>query len=86
MLGYEELAELEDNIKAEIDDYLTNALTRMNRSGQLEVFLQMLGMEHLLKRESGYEVYKSGKIVVIGQSDVKPVIYCQKTWIGKGAF
>ncbi len=74
MLGYEELAELEDNIKAEIDNYLTNALTRLNRSGQLEDFLQMLGMEHLLKRESGYEVYKSGKIVVIGQSDVKPDI------------
>ena len=40
MLGYEELAELEDNIKAEIDNYLTNALTRLNRSGQLEDFLQ----------------------------------------------
>lgn len=28
-------------------------------------------MEHLLQKESGYEVYKTGKIVVIGQSDVK---------------
>ena len=71
MLNVEELFELEDNIKEELDDHLTAALSRMNRSGQLEEFLRLLGMEHLLQKESGYEVYKTGKIVVIGQSDVK---------------
>lgn len=71
MLNVEELFELEENIKEELDDHLTAALSRMNRSGQLEEFLQLLGMEHLLQKESGYEVYKTGKIVVIGQSDVK---------------
>lgn len=72
MLNVEELFELEESIKEELDDHLTAALSRMNRSGQLEEFLRLLGMEHLLQRESGYEVYKTGKIVVIGQSDVKP--------------
>ena len=72
MLNVEELFELEDNIKEELDDHLTAALSRMNRSGQLEEFLRMLGMEHLLQKEMRYEVYKSGKIVVIGQSDGKP--------------
>lgn len=48
MLNVEELFELEDRIKEELDDYLTAALSRMNRSGQLEEFLQLLGMEHLL--------------------------------------
>ena len=71
MLNVEELFELEDNIKEELDDHLTAALSRMNRYGQLEEFLRLLGMEHLLQKESGYEVYKTGKIVVIGQSDVK---------------
>lgn len=71
MLNVEELFELEENIKEEFDDHLTAALSRMNRSGQLEEFLQLLGMEHLLQKESGYEVYKTGKIIVIGQSDVK---------------
>ena len=71
MLNDEELFELEDNIKEELDDHLTAALTRMNRSGHVEEFLRLLGMEHLLQKESGYEVYKTGKIVVIGQSDVK---------------
>lgn len=71
MLDYVELSELEDSIKKELDDHLTAALSKMNRYGQLEEFLQLLGMEYLLKREAGYEVHKSGKIVVIGQSDVK---------------
>ena len=71
MLSIEELLELEDNIKAELDEYLTAALSKLNRSGQLEEFIELLGMEHLLQKESGYEVYKTGKIVVIGQSDVK---------------
>lgn len=71
MLSIEELLELEDNIKAELDEYLTAALSKLNRSGQLAEFIELLGMEHLLQKESGYEVYKTGKIVVIGQSDVK---------------
>ena len=74
MLNVEELFELEESIKDELDDYLTHALSSMNRSGQLEDFLRLLGMEHLLKKESGYEVYKTGKIVVIGQSDVRPEV------------
>lgn len=70
MLNVGELLELEENIKEELDDHLTAAFSRMHRSGQLEDFLRLLGMEHLLQKESGYEVYKKGKIVVIGQSDV----------------
>lgn len=77
MLSIEELLELEDNIKAELDEYLTAALSKLNRSGQLEEFIELLGMEHLLQKESGYEVYKTGKIVVIGQSDVKVEALCQ---------
>lgn len=71
MLSVEELFELEDNIREELDDHLAAALASLNRSGQLEELLQLLGMEHLLEKETGYEVYKTGKIVVIGRSDVK---------------
>lgn len=71
VLSIEELLELEENIKKELEEHLTEALTRLNRSGQLCELLKLLGMESLLKQESRYEVYKSGKIVVIGQSDVK---------------
>ena len=71
MLSVEELSELEDDLRKDLDDYLPAALSKMNRSGQLEEFLHLLGMEYLLQRESGYKVFKSGKIVIIGQSDVK---------------
>lgn len=71
MLNVEELLELEDAIKEELDDHLTEALARLNRSGRLEEFLELLGMLHLLEKESGYQVHKTGKIIVIGHSDVK---------------
>ena len=53
MLSVEELFELEDNIREELDDHLTAALASLNRSGQLEELLQLLGMEHLLEKETG---------------------------------
>ena len=65
MLNVEGFFELEDNIKEELDDHLPAALSRMNCSGQLKEFLRMLGMKHLRQKETRYEVYKSGKIVVI---------------------
>ena len=74
MLCVEELFELEENIREELDDRLPAVLAKLNRSGQIEEFLQMLGMDHLLRKETGYEVFKNGKIVVIGQSDVKPEV------------
>ena len=71
MLDVEELLELEDNIRQELDDHLPGALSMLNRTGELEIFLKMLGMEHLLQKQSDYQVYPTGKIIVIGQSDVK---------------
>lgn len=71
MLDLEELQELEDNIKKELNDHLTGILTLLNRTDRLEELLILLGMEELLKQESNYESYRTGKIVVIGQSDVK---------------
>ena len=71
MLDVEELLELEDNIRKELDDYLPAALSMLNRTGELETFLKMLGMEDLLQSKPLYQVYKTGKIIVIGRSDVK---------------
>lgn len=48
MLDVEELLELEDNIRKELDDHLPAALSMLNRTGELETFLKMLGMEDLL--------------------------------------
>lgn len=71
MLDIEDLMELEDSLKKELDDRLGEILSRLNRTEQIEELLELLGLSELLARESGYEVYRTGKIVVIGQSDVK---------------
>ncbi len=71
MLGSEELLELEEAIREELNDNLTGILTKLNRADRLEELLSLLGLESLLEKDAGYQVYKTGKIVVIGQSDVK---------------
>lgn len=71
MLSYTEIDELERTIKAELPDKLLGILTKLNRTGELDSFLSMIEMtEHTLTNKE-YEVYKTGKIVIIGQSDVK---------------
>lgn len=71
MLSVEELFELEELIKPEIEDNLTGILAKLNRMEQLDDFLNLIGLENVLEQESGYQVHKNGKIIVIGQSDVK---------------
>ena len=71
MLGIEELLELEEAIREELNDNLPGILAKLNRSNRLEEFLSLLGLDNLLEKDAGYQVYKTGKIVVIGQSDVK---------------
>ena len=71
MLGIEELNELEQNIMEELQDSLLGILSKLNRAGELENALAVWGLDHLLVSEKEYEVYKTGKIVVVGQSDVQ---------------
>lgn len=71
MLDVEELIHLENSIRDELDNNLTTVLTNLNRCGQLEEFLRLLGMEYLLKNDGGYHTFKNGKIIIIGQSKVK---------------
>ena len=71
MLDVEELINLENLIRDELDNNLTTVLTKLNRCGQLEEFLRLLDMEYLLNNDGGYHTFKNGKIIVIGQSNVK---------------
>lgn len=75
MLGTGELVELEDAIKENLEEHLTETLARLNRTGQLESFLRLLKLEALLDKKSEYQSYKTGKIVVIGQTEVKPDVF-----------
>jgi hypothetical protein len=70
-LTIEKMAELEDNIIQVLPDRITEALTLANRSGELDDLLRLLRMTDLLEPEDTLETYRSGKIMVIGESDVK---------------
>lgn len=71
MLDAKELWELEDNLKKELEDRLTEILTLLNRSGQLEQLLDLMGLANLLHPDNGYKPYPKGKIIVVGASQVK---------------
>ena len=55
----------------EIIDSITQKIILANRTGTLENLLQQWGFDNLLKNDSVYETNKDGKIVVIGQTEVK---------------
>ncbi len=71
MLSIEELSELEDAIMEVLPDKLTQILSRTNRTGELDELLELLELSYLLGPDNQYTTYKTGKIVVIGESQIK---------------
>ncbi|MDD3052697.1 MAG: hypothetical protein PHR06_16380 [Candidatus Cloacimonetes bacterium] len=70
MFDIAELCEFEEEFKAELEEHLTEILARLNRMERIEELLEILGLQYLLKDISGYSVRNTGKIVVIGHSEV----------------
>lgn len=73
-LTIEELSDLEDKILMKLPEKITAVLSKLNRSGGLEEFLNTLDMADLLETQQEIYSYKDGKIVVIGGSEVKEEI------------
>ena len=67
----EQLAELVDSILELMPERITEAITLAYRSERLGEFLNLLRMSELLEPEEEIETYRNGKIVVLGDSDVK---------------
>ncbi len=57
-----------------LPEKITAVLSKLNRSGGLEEFLNTLDMADLLETQQEIYSYKDGKIVVIGGSEVKEEI------------
>ncbi len=74
MLSIEQLEELDERLKYELDEHLTQILTRLNREGRLEELLAILGFSDLLKPEPMYTCFDNGKIVVLGDSNVAEAV------------
>ena len=66
-----ELSDLEDEFMARIPGEITAVLSKLNRTGRLEEFFEMLGMSDLLQEEDDFYSYKDGKIIVVGGTEVK---------------
>lgn len=73
MLDIDELDALEETLQKEMPDRWLEVLSRLNRSGELEKLLDLLGMADILKQEQD-ELngrLRNGTIVVLGGSEVK---------------
>ena len=69
-LSINELQALEQNLKMILQNNFSEILSRVNYSGRIVELLSVLGLENLLSyQKNSYN--KQGKIVVIGQSNVK---------------
>ena len=71
MLDINELLEIEAVLRDTLNERLEEILVSLNRKGQLEELLSLLGMKELLGIEEEDEILRDGKIIVIGQSEVE---------------
>lgn len=71
MLDTGELLQLEERLRQEVDENLLSWLTLLNRVGDLEKWLEMIGLADLVRTEPLFTPHKTGKIIVIGESRVK---------------
>lgn len=66
-----ELSELQDQIVNRLPDEILAILVKLNRTGRLKEWLDMMNMSDLLQGEDEFYSYKQGKIVVIGGTKVR---------------
>ena len=71
MLGLDELDRLESLLQREMPNRWTEVITRLNRTGELSQLVDLLGISSKVKEFDDYTPLRSGKILVIGGSNVK---------------
>lgn len=70
MLDIDELLELEEILRTEIDENLEHILVKLNAAGKLKDLLSLLDMGKYLETDEDNMVIRDGKLIVIGQSEV----------------
>lgn len=68
MLDVAELFEIEGSIRDYFNDNIEEIISKLNRIGKLEAFLDLIGCRELLGQSKEYYQPKNGKIIVIGAS------------------
>lgn len=69
MFGIEEIIEIETEVRSILDTNLEALLVKLNRTGELQSLLEMLGIESFSETPK-YSTFKNGKIVIVGESKV----------------
>lgn len=70
MLDYLELIDVEEAVKEHFEDNITQILANLNRSGQLDHFLELIGLKDIIVSEQEYTPRKPGKVAVIGGTEL----------------
>ena len=63
VFNIDQLLMIEDSIK----DELPRILTLLNRTGQINKLLDLIGMNYLIEDTNKFKSYKNGKVLVLGQ-------------------
>ena len=71
LLDATKLLALEKNLRQRFDNDLTRILCDLNRAGELEDALEKWGLSDLLYSDTGFRPDKKGKILIVGDSQVK---------------
>ena len=67
-----QLYDLTEAVREELNNgKLESVMVALNRSNKLETLLQLLDLEYLLNAEVTYNPKAMGKIVVIGEANIK---------------
>lgn len=69
MVGTEELFQLEEIVRDQLKDSLETILIKLNRTGQLDLFLSLIGLSSLEENKTT-GIKSTDRILVIGQSSV----------------
>ena len=72
MFTTSQLYDLTEAVREELNNgKLESVMVALNRSNKLETLLQLLDLEYLLNAEVTYNPKAMGKIVVIGEANIK---------------
>lgn len=67
--------DLEEVLRPELEERLTEILTKLNRNDMLQSFLDMIGLSDLLSIPNNqYKPYATGRIVILGAGELNPDI------------
>ena len=73
MLNESQLCQLEEDLSLEFKENLLHIISKLNRENRLNDFLDLIGLTNLVE-DDGYRPFKTGKIIIAGESEISKEI------------